>query len=80
MLKVGDKYRHFKGGIYRIAGFALHTETDENLVLYYRDDEVLHDPKTGSVFRKTWARPRAHFEDTIVSSFGTHKRFELVEE
>lgn len=32
--KVGDIVRHFKGQLYRIEGFALNTETSEEMVIY----------------------------------------------
>lgn len=48
-IKVGDLYRHFKGGVYRVTGFARHTETMEMLVIY--------KDKHG----KIWARPIAMF-------------------
>lgn len=30
----GKYYRHFKGKIYKVIGIALHTETNEQLVIY----------------------------------------------
>ena len=30
----GELYRHFKGGVYKIFGEAIHTETGELLVVY----------------------------------------------
>lgn len=30
------RYRHFKGGVYVVTGLALHTETSEAMVIYYR--------------------------------------------
>ncbi|MBT2759955.1 DUF1653 domain-containing protein [Paenibacillus sp. ISL-20] len=41
----GDKYRHYKGGLYKIVSLATHTETQEGLVIY--EDEN----------RNRWARP-----------------------
>ncbi|MDQ0188860.1 DUF1653 domain-containing protein [Alicyclobacillus cycloheptanicus] len=40
------KYRHFKGAVYEVIGEALHSETEERLVLYRR---------VGS--EQIWARP-----------------------
>ena len=48
-IKVGAFYRHFKGGLYMVTGFARHTETMEMLVIY--------KDKHG----KRWARPIAMF-------------------
>ncbi len=30
----GEIYRHFKGGLYEVKGSALHTETEERLIVY----------------------------------------------
>ena len=30
----GDKYKHFKGGIYEIIGNAKHSETDQDFIVY----------------------------------------------
>lgn len=46
-INVGGLYRHFKGGMYRVTGFARHTETMEMLVIY---EDVEH-------YGKKWARP-----------------------
>ena len=45
-------YRHFKGGIYTVVGFAKHTETEEILVIYRSN-------KSG----ETWARPLSMWND-----------------
>jgi hypothetical protein len=52
-LQVGEKYRHFKGGLYTIVGFAAHTETYDMLVIY-TDSRGYH-----------WARPAGMFIDTV---------------
>ena len=40
-IKPGDKYIHFKGHLYEIVCVALHTETDEDTVVY----KAMHDGK-----------------------------------
>lgn len=48
----GQRYRHFKGGIYTILAVATHSETLEDMVVYRSDEN-------GSV----WVRPKAMFMD-----------------
>lgn len=31
------RYRHFKGGVYVVVGYAIHTETSETMVIYHLD-------------------------------------------
>ena len=64
-VKGGALYRHFKGGLYRVCGFATHTETEETMVIY-------EDVEWG----KIWARPIAMFCEMV----GDVPRFEEVEE
>ena len=73
MVKVGQKYRHFKGHVSTILNIAIHSETLEKLVIYEHDDTV-------------WARPLSMFldkEDVSARSdniTGQKYRFELIEE
>jgi len=55
-VKVGAIYRHFKGQFYVIRGFAYHSETLEQLVLYQELKEKHSD---------VWARPIKMFVDHI---------------
>ncbi len=48
-IRSGDKFRHFKGTIYKVLAVAKHTETGEELVVY-EDNEG-----------NTWARPTKMF-------------------
>ena len=59
-------YRHFKGSIYEVIGVAIHTETQDALVIY-RDYENLNSI--------TWARPVSMWNDMVNGK----KRFELIE-
>lgn len=72
-LKLGAKYRHFKGNIYQILNIAVHTETEEKLVIYQSVD-------TG----KIWARPLQMFLEEVdhekYPEVRQKYRFELVEE
>ena len=52
---VGKLYQHFKGNIYRVLNFALHTETGEKLVIYQdANDET-----------KIYARPYEMFKSKV---------------
>lgn len=51
---IPGRYRHFKGGLYRVLTLALHTETQEQLVIYQSEQD-------GAVY----ARPVAMFMEWI---------------
>lgn len=64
-IRIGGLYRHYKGGLYRVFGFAKHTETEESLVLYRGDGQ-------DGIF---WVRPVKMFCEMV----GPIQRFELIE-
>jgi Uncharacterized protein conserved in bacteria len=69
-LKIGAKYRHFKGSIHRVLNIAVHTETEEDLVIYQSLDSG-----------KVWARPLQMFlEEVDHEKIKQKYRFELIEE
>ena len=51
----GSQYRHFKGALYVCVAIAQHTETEEVLVVYKRED------KSGRV----WARPLSMWDEEV---------------
>ena len=64
------KYRHFKGNLYEVVGFAKHSETLEELVVYkalYGKGEL-------------WVRPASMWNETVERDGKTFKRFTFVEE
>lgn len=62
------RYRHFKGNIYVVTGIALHSETKEALMLYFRED----DPK-----KAIWARPVGMWNEYVTNDKGEKvRRFE----
>lgn len=64
-VKVGGKYRHFKGNEYEVVAIARHSETLEPLVVYralYGEGDV-------------WVRPLAMFCDTVTRDGRTAPRF-----
>ena len=63
-------YRHYKGNFYEVIGFAVHSETLEEMVIY----KALYGDG------RTWVRPLAMWEETVTVDSKTVKRFERVEE
>lgn len=61
-------YRHYKGNLYRVIGFAKHSETLEDMVVY----KALYG-EFG-----TWVRPLSMWENPIEVDGQTVKRFEFV--
>ena len=63
----GRTFRHFKGNLYRLEGFAKDSETLEEMVVY----RALYGE------RGLWIRPAKMFFETIERDGKTIKRFEL---
>ena len=66
---VGREFRHFKGNLYRLEGFAKDSETLEAMVVYralYGDGGF-------------WVRPAKMFFETVERDGKRMKRFELLE-
>ena len=61
-------YRHYKGNQYEVIGFARHSETLEDMVIY----KALYGE------RGTWVRPLSMWENPIEQGGKTVKRFEYV--
>ena len=51
---IGKTYRHFKGNLYKVIGFAKHSETLEDMVIY-------RPVKTG----QNWVRPLSMWNEVI---------------
>lgn len=62
----GKIYRHFKGNLYKVIGFAKHSETEEDMVIY-------QPLKTGD----NWVRPKSMWNE-VVDDKGT-LRFTLTD-
>ena len=64
------RYRHYKGGEYRVLGVARHSETEEQLVVYtpLYDDSGL------------WARPLSMFLETVIRDGNTVARFSYIDD
>jgi hypothetical protein len=66
-------YRHYKGNNYRVIGTAKHSETEEDLVLYY--------PLYGNDDDKTyWVRPLEMFSGTVLIDGSEASRFAYLRE
>jgi len=71
-VKLG-KYKHYKGGQYKVIGVARHSETLEELVIYqalYNSDEFGNNA--------LWTRPKAMFLETVVINGKKMPRFEFI--
>jgi hypothetical protein len=64
------RYRHFKGGEYRVLYLAKHSETQEPMVVY----QALYGE------RGIWVRPAAMWNETLERDGKTYKRFEYIGE
>lgn len=63
-MKLGTYYRHAKGNIYVVLGEAIHTETQERLVIYQRMGKD-----------KLWARPRSMWHNWVAFQGKRVRRF-----
>ena len=64
---IGKIYKHFKGNLYKVIGFAKHSETLEDMVIY-------QPLKTGA----NWVRPLSMWNE-VVDDKGT-LRFTLIDQ
>ena len=63
-------YKHYKGNLYKVLGFAKHSETEEDLVIYmtlYGDYNV-------------WARSKYMWNEIVEKDGKKFKRFELIKD
>ena len=67
-IKLG-KYRHFKGNMYEVLGFAKNSETCEDMVIY----RALYGEKD------VWVRPASMWNETVEKDGKTFKRFQFAE-
>lgn len=67
-LKMGDKLRHYKGGIYEYLYEGVHTESEEVLIVYKDADE------------KIWLRPKYMFFSDVVVDDSLVPRFDKIED
>lgn len=67
------RYRHYKGRDYQVVGTARHTETEEDVVLYY----PLYGDESE---RRYWVRPLAMFTEQVIVEGKTRARFEYLDD
>ena len=67
---IGREFRHFKGNLYRLEGFAKDSETLEEMVVY----RALYGE------RGLWVRPAKMFFETVEREGKKMMRFELLED
>lgn len=72
-MKLG-KYKHFKGTEVEVIGVALHSETDEPMVVY-----IHPDPVKGKDGDTMWVRPLKMFEEEVEINGQKVPRFKWVE-
>lgn len=65
------RYRHYKGSEYQVIGTARHSETEEDLVLYY----PLYGEPGETLY---WVRPLGMFQEEVEFEGKTLPRFTLV--
>ena len=68
-VKIGGRYRHYKGNEYTVIGIAKHSETLEETVIYramYGDGQL-------------WARPLSMFVETVTVNGPEIPRFSLLD-
>ncbi len=63
------KYRHFKGNEYEVIGFAKHSETGEEMVIY----RALYGEK------QVWVRPVSMWNETVEYNGESRTRFTYIE-
>lgn len=63
------KYRHFKGNEYEVLGFAKHSETGEDMVIY----RALYGEKL------VWTRPASMWNEQVTRDNQTFARFTFIE-
>ncbi|MCU0417497.1 MAG: DUF1653 domain-containing protein [Cytophagaceae bacterium] len=61
-------YQHYKGNLYEVVGTVRHSETEEELILYYPQAHP----------NQWWVRPKSMFLDEIVLDGVRQARFKKI--
>jgi hypothetical protein len=67
-IPAGTTWRHYKGGIYRVNGFIVNTDTDNLMIKYNRIDGPDFEPVTEQYIE--FARPIGEWFDDVEESPG----------
>lgn len=70
-VEINGTYRHFKGGLYKVICIALHTETNETLVVY-------KNIKSGVVFARSMQMFLSEVDKEKYPDCTQEYRFELI--
>jgi len=68
-------YRHYKNNLYEVLGTALHSETQEEMVIY---KALSHSEKYSSA--QLWVRPKKMFLEKVDYNGNQVLRFEFLKE
>jgi len=71
-IKPGQLYKHYKGDTYKVIALAKHSETEEDLVVYERQTDLVHNGY------KIWVRPLKMFQENIETENYKGPRFEYL--
>ena len=71
-VKPGQIYKHYKGDTYKVITLAKDSETQEMLVIYERQTNIVHKDW------KIWSRPLKMFLETVEVAGKRVARFELI--
>ena len=73
-IKPGQIYKHYKGDLYKIITLAKHSETDEWMVVYERQTNIVHKGKW-----KIRVRTMKMFLERVKAKNYSGPRFEYIE-
>ena len=73
-IKIGGKYKHYKGNIYEVIAIARDSEDPQKEVVVYK--ALYNSPEFGK--NQIWVRPREEFLEEITKDGKTFSRFEEI--
>ena len=67
-IQAGQRYKHYKGSSYVVIAVGVHTETEEEMIVYKQEGD---DPRV-------WIRPRDMFSEHVIIDDAWVPRFTLI--